>query len=74
MKANTVLAALLFFVVLSTFLSVMGIKAAHGSHAPSWAILLFLSILAISVPIAGVVSYVFYIPREHGSDTSRPTP
>jgi hypothetical protein len=73
-KAHSVLAALLFFVVLSTCLCVIGIKAAYGSHAPLWAILLFLSTLAISVPIAGVVSYVFYVPRDRDSDTSTRTP
>ena len=70
MKIHATGAALFFFVIVSACLSMVGISLASGSHAPFWAVLLFLSILAITVPLGGVVGYLFYLPREQGTDTS----
>ena len=58
------------FVVSATFLSLIGIAIAVRAHAPAWAILLSVSILAISVPMGGLVAYAFFIPKGNGSRSS----
>jgi len=56
------------FVAGSACLAVVGMSMAVSTHAPAWATLLFASLLAVSVPLGGVVSYVFFNPRR-GAET-----
>jgi hypothetical protein len=69
-KIQTTGAAMLVSVIASACLSVVGLILAADSHAPIWAVLLFLSVLAIAVPLGGVLGYLFYQPGESGIETS----
>jgi hypothetical protein len=55
------------FVAGSMCLAVIGIDMVITTHAPTWAILLFASLMAISVPLCGVVGYVFSITKGGGA-------
>jgi hypothetical protein len=56
------------FVALSACLSVAGMSVIATTHAPTWAALLFASVLAINVPLGGVVSYVFFVSKKDAPD------
>jgi|HubBroStandDraft_5_1064220.scaffolds.fasta_scaffold1894248_1 hypothetical protein len=51
------------FVAGAACLAVTGMSMVAVTHAPIWAIIFFASLLAISVPLGGVVSYVFFARR-----------
>lgn len=57
-------AALFSCVIAATVLSVVGIGVVARGHAPDWALLVFLALLGVSVPLGAVVGYLFCSPRE----------
>jgi hypothetical protein len=69
-KTHAAGAALFLFIIMSICLAVAGVDLASGIHAPIWAILFLLSIVSMSMPLGGVVLYVFYVPKEADADNS----
>lgn len=57
------------FVAGAACLAAIGIGMAAETRAPAWATLLFASVLAVSVPLGGVVSYVFFYPGRGTTET-----
>lgn len=66
-NSRTVGAVFYLFVISSTCLSVIGTVLAVMVHAPTWAMLLFASVLTIAVPLGGLVGYVLLVPKKNGS-------
>jgi hypothetical protein len=73
-RSHAVGAVFYLFVALSACLSVIGIGMVLTAHAPTWAVLFFIGMLTISVPLGGVVSYVFFSSSTEEADTSSRVP
>jgi hypothetical protein len=69
-RPRTVGAAMYLFVAAAACLAVVSIGMAARDHAPTWAIFLSVCILAISVPLGAVVSYVFFVVKDDGEESS----
>lgn len=68
LKFHATGATLFIFVIISAGSSAAGLSLAVGGHVPIWATLLFLSILAIVIPVGSMIGYLFYVPRNHKAD------
>jgi hypothetical protein len=68
-RPRTVGAAMYLFVAASACLAAVSIGMAAMAHAPTWAILLSVCILAVSVPLGAVVSYVFFAIKDDGDES-----
>jgi hypothetical protein len=63
-KAQIIGTAYSISVATSVILSVIGVHLASAAHAPAWTFFLFFGLIAIAIPIGGVVGYLFYLPEQ----------
>jgi hypothetical protein len=68
-KPHTVGAAMYLFVAAAACLAAVSIGMAAIAHAPTWAILLSVCMLTVSVPLGAVVSYVFFAIKDGGDES-----